>query len=179
VWSRHLIVQLSTATTYQLVYRTNLTQPTARPRTHTIVEAVNDRDSCQIKQGHCIIGRERVTRKNISPRFVLRVERYDIFVRRVSASRLRRWAGRAVLRNCLLVRISCRRLCNVFLIIVSIFATAVAHVISLQASVKKSSPSTVVTRRCNGAVLFVRKRKKNMHRAMGYQVYMKLKGSGL
>jgi hypothetical protein len=54
VWNRHLIVQLSIATSCQLAYRTNLTQPTAR------VEAVNDRNSCQIKQGRCIIGRERV-----------------------------------------------------------------------------------------------------------------------
>jgi len=143
VCSRHLIVQPSIATRCQLVYRTNLTQPTARLRTHARVEAVNDRDSSQMNQGPCIIGRGKGNSKNISPCFVLGV------VRRVRVSRLRRWVGRAVLRNCrancLLVRMSCRRLCNVFFISVSIFATTVADVI-LVASVKKASPSTPVTR---------------------------------
>jgi len=36
--------------------------------------------------------------------------------------------------------------CNVFFISVSIFATALAHVIFFEASVKKAPPSTLVTR---------------------------------
>jgi len=48
----------------------------------------------------------------------------------------------------------------VFFISVSIFATAVAYVIFLEASVTKASPSTLVTRRYNGTLSVVRKRKK-------------------
>jgi hypothetical protein len=65
VWS-HLIVQLSIATFCQLVYRTNLNStylPPTRARTHARVEAVNDRDSCQMKRGRCVICRERVIRR--------------------------------------------------------------------------------------------------------------------
>jgi hypothetical protein len=60
VWSRHLIGQLPIATSCQLVYRTNLLN---LPPAHARLEAVNDRDSSQMKQGPCIIGRERVARR--------------------------------------------------------------------------------------------------------------------